>query len=63
MSTADDTEIFPANAPSPNGAAAHGARTATAPRCERIRLASGRFAGRLHRFLTALLLALSVWPT
>jgi len=67
MSTMDDTEIFPADesgdAPSPNGRAAHGPPTASVLRREKDHPAAATSPSVPPRFLTALLRALSVWPT
>ena len=67
MFTTDDTEIIPADdggrAPAPNGRASHGAFPAPVARPERGRPAGRTPAGVPPRFLTALLRALSVWPT
>jgi hypothetical protein len=67
MSATDDTEILPADdsghAPAPNCRASHGAFPAPVARPERGRPAARTPAQVSPRFLTALLRALSVWPT
>ena len=66
MSTTDETEILPADASrvaaSPDGRPAAAAVTVPVPRRERFRPAGGPPDAGPRRLLTALLLALSVWP-
>lgn len=66
MSAADDTLILPPHSSggrSPNGRTPHGVPTPPLPRRDQVRPAAGPPADAPSRLLTAVLHALSVWPT